>query len=140
MSDVLQGVSQGTCDRCHRGYFPVVGKIAGRLEDFILDEKGELIPPAVMTFPFKNLKAIVSVKIHQAETRELMVQCVVSPKYRELLQGEKRLLEKEFRALLGNGIGVEFKEVEEIPLTGQCKYQWITSDAVKKLGGVPIQE
>ena len=45
--------------------FPVVSAISGRMEDITYTTEGKSVPPALVTFPFKNLKLIESCKIIQ---------------------------------------------------------------------------
>lgn len=45
--------------------YPVINDIGGREEDYTYDEQKNLIPPAVVTFPFKQLKFINAAKVIQ---------------------------------------------------------------------------
>jgi len=132
MNDMLLDWSDSPCPECGRGYTPLVTKIGGRLEDYLVDEKDELIPPAVVTFPFKNLKVITSVQIVQTKDKDVILNCIVNKNGNGLvLEKEKNKLSFEFKKLLGQSIDIHFNEVDEIKLTDSFKFKWIVSEAVK---------
>lgn len=130
-SDVALGVSETPCAVCGCSYTPVVEHIDGRLEDYLVDEKDELIPPAVVTFPFKNLRAIESVRIVQDERRNVLLRCVARAAPEADLEADGRALMSGMHKLLGPSIAVRFEYVDEIPLTEAGKFRWIISRAEK---------
>ena len=130
-SDVVMGVHDTACPECGRGSTPRVERIGGRLEDYLVDERDELIPPAVVTFPFKQLRAIRAVQVFQASDRHVTLRCVLSSGHGDALQRERDELQAGFQKLLGASIQIRFDDVREIPLSGNCKFKWIISEAAK---------
>lgn len=128
LSDVAQDVSTAPCPACGRGYSPVVGSIAGRLEDYLVTERGEAIPPAVVTFAFKGLRAIRACQLVQRIDRSIVVRCVVAAGSADVVEGERAQLRNELQRLLGTSIPVSFEEVEEIAPTASGKVKWIVSE------------
>jgi phenylacetate-coenzyme A ligase PaaK-like adenylate-forming protein len=128
-SDVLLERSDAPCPRCGRGWAPLVTGVGGRMEDYLVDERGELIPPAVVTFPFKNLRFIKSVQIVQRADRTVVLRCVSAPGPDDEVRAERERLRSGFVDMLGRGVPVGFEDVAEIPLTDACKFKWIISDA-----------
>lgn len=131
-NDVLLDRRDEPCARCGRGWTPLVHRVGGRMEDYLVDARGELIPPAVVTFPFKNLRFIRSVQIVQAADRGVVLRCVSDPGPAAEVKAERDRLRDGFLSLLGSSLPVTFEDVEEIPLTANCKFQWIISAAARE--------
>jgi phenylacetate-CoA ligase len=131
MNDILADYSEASCDCCGRGYMPIVKQIGGRLEDYLTDEKGELIPPAVVTFPFKSLQVMKEVQVIQKKNRNILLRYVIANKDELALVMEKNKLIQGFQILLGTSIKVYFEEASSIKLTDACKFKWIISEADK---------
>lgn len=131
MTDIMEDFTEEVCPYCGRGYFPLVKNIGGRIEEYLIDEKGELIPPAVLTFPFKQIKSIKSLQIEQLENKNLIIRIVAAEGAYNHLIKEKEEITNGFKLILGSSIEIEFENVKEILLTDSCKYKWITSKASK---------
>jgi phenylacetate-CoA ligase len=130
-SDILLDWSERPCSDCSRGYVPLVKEIGGRLEDYLLDDKNEQIPPAVATFPFKSLRAIQTVQIIQHKDKNLTLQCTLSHD-RQYLKNDQKTISDGLHQVLGRSIEIEFDFVDQIPLTDACKFKWIISHAQKR--------
>lgn len=129
MNDLVLDWTEEVCLQCGRSYKPVVKQIGGRLEDYLVDEKNELIPPAVVTFPFKSLLVIQEVQITQKENKDIVLRYTVSDNSKEEdLQIDKMELVKGFHTMLGVTINVSFEKVSNIKLTDACKFKWIISE------------
>lgn len=131
LTDVLLDRSDAPCPACGRGLVPVVERIGGRMEDYLVDHKGELIPPAVVTFPFKRLRYIRSAQVVQRADRSIVLRCVQDPGPAEGVEAERAELRENFARMLGPSIAVRFETVDEIPLTAACKFRWIVSEAAR---------
>lgn len=129
--DVLLDRSDAPCPQCGRGLTPVVERIGGRMEDYLVDQKGELIPPAVVTFPFKHLRCIRQVQVVQRADRAIVLRCVQAGGSAEGVEAERAALRRDFGRMLGASIPVRFEMVDEIPLTAACKFRWIVSEAAR---------
>jgi len=130
-SDIAIDVSRTPCLQCGRALTPVVGRIGGRMEDYLVDEKDELIPPAVVTFPFKDLAAICSVQVVQDERKGILLRCVTRPCSAELLERDQTRLTVGMQKMLGRTIPICFELVKDIPATQGGKFKWIISRASK---------
>jgi len=130
-NDVAIDVSHTPCARCGRSLTPIVGRIGGRIEDYLVDEKDELIPPAVVTFPFKDLAAICSVQVVQDACKSILLRCVTRPGPAELLQRDCARLTADMQKMLGRTIPVRFEFVDDIPVTEGGKFKWIISRVPK---------
>jgi phenylacetate-CoA ligase len=131
LTDVLMDRSNAPCPSCGRGLVPVVERIGGRMEDYLVDHKGELVPPAVVTFPFKHLRYIRSAQVVQQADRAIVLRCVQADGPAEAVEAERAGLRENFGRMLGDSIPVRFETVDEIPLTAACKFRWIVSEAAR---------
>jgi phenylacetate-CoA ligase len=128
LNDVALDVSRAPCPACGRAYTPVVGRIAGRLEDYLVTERGETVPPAVATFPFKHLHAIQATQVVQRADRSVVLRCVFGDADGARAEADRETLRRGMRDMLGASIPVRFEEVDEIPLTPAGKMRWIVSE------------
>jgi phenylacetate-CoA ligase len=101
------------------------------MEDYLVDHKGELIPPAVVTFPFKHLRYIRQVQVVQQADRAIVLRCVQAEGPPEGVEEERATLRHNFGRMLGESVPVRFERVDQIPLTAACKFRWIVSEAAR---------
>jgi phenylacetate-CoA ligase len=131
LTDVLVGRSDAPCAACGRGLVPVAERVGGRMEDYLVNEMGELVPPAVVTFPFKRLRFIRAAQVYQEGDRAIVLRCVQSPGPAHEVEAERDELRRNFGQLLGAGIPVRFETVDALPLTTAGKLRWIVSEAAR---------
>jgi phenylacetate-coenzyme A ligase PaaK-like adenylate-forming protein len=130
LTDVALEVDPAPCALCGRGYAPLVRRVGGRLEDFLRTERGEMVPPAVVTFPFKALRRIQATQIEQDERGDLLLRYVAAPSADAAgLGSERETLSSGLRTVLGQSVAVRFEEVPELPVTAAGKVKWIVSRA-----------
>ncbi len=67
MTDVALDTTLSLCPDCHRPYVPRFKKLAGRGEDYLFSPENGWIPPAIVTYPLKSLKAIQEVQFYQKQ-------------------------------------------------------------------------
>jgi phenylacetate-CoA ligase len=101
------------------------------MEDYLVDHKGELVPPAVVTFPFKTLRFIRAAQVYQEADRAVVLRCVQSAGPADEVEAERAVLRANFGRLLGPSIPVRFEAVDELPLTSAGKFRWIVSEAAR---------
>lgn len=65
MSDVMSGVTWSSCRSCGRRGFPMVEEIRGREEDYLYSPLSGWLPPAIVTYPLKSLRAIHEIQLFQ---------------------------------------------------------------------------
>ena len=104
--------------------YPVVENISGRIEDITYTTEGKAVPPALVTFPFKNLKTIESCKITQIEKTKftILVQTSVN---NELFKKEIMELEQKMKIIYGENATFNFSITDKIPLTNNGKFKWV---------------
>lgn len=133
LTDVLVGRTDAPCPACGRGLTPVVERVAGRLEDYLVTQKGELVPPAVVTFPFKSLRFVRAAQVYQEADRGIVLRCVQAPGAAHEVEAEHAALARDFRRMLGDSTPVRFEAVDELPLTAAGKLRWIVSEAARSV-------
>ncbi len=106
--------------------FPVVEKINGREEDVTFDSFGRVVPPAIVTFPFKYLRYIESAKIIQSAIGEIELVCETkfSSNF-EPLQVEINDVLKNLTKLYGENTKFKITLTDKIPLNASGKFRWI---------------
>jgi phenylacetate-CoA ligase len=119
------------CGKCGRAYFPVVERVEGRMEDYIVTYRG-LISPATVTHPFKDFKTIRETQIYQKSTNLVILRLVPwLPKNQELYQTEVKTLCRDLQQILGEDIRIEVEEVDAIETAKSGKFKWIVSEVSK---------
>lgn len=106
--------------------FPVIEQINGRDEDTTYDFQGRMVPPAIVTFPFKYLKYIESAKIVQKAIGHIELICETklasnSPP----LQSEIDGVIVNLRKLYGEETQFKVTITDKIPLNASGKFRWI---------------
>lgn len=106
--------------------FPKVSNIGGREEDYTYDENNNLIPPAVVTFPFKQLKYIDAAKIIQNNINnfELLLETTLH-KNDINLKNEVKSMIIDFQKLYGRKAKFIITFTDHIPLGSNGKFRWI---------------
>jgi phenylacetate-CoA ligase len=123
---VLSPISYG-CEYCGR-QFPIVRKIEGRIEDFIITPSGTIIPPAVITHPFKDLKTIKNTQLVQDDYDHMILRVELYDKPCEESDKEIKQLVEELSAIMNFEIKIEVEIVDEIERTPTGKFKWIVSN------------
>ena len=124
MSDVAEGILSSSND----ALYPVIKDIIGRQEDYTYNENGDLIPPAVVTFPFKHLFYINAAKIIQYELK--LFDLVLEVKDQKVLL-DKRFKEEvdtlvvDLKKIYGQSIDINIRYVDRIDFISNGKFRWI---------------
>lgn len=125
LTDTVENFSDEPIDS-KKALFPVIENINGREEDYTYDENNNLIPPAVVTFPFKQLKCIDAAKIIQNSINnfELVLETKFDAKDENLgKEVEKMIL--NFQKLYGKSAKFTINFTNNIPLGANGKFRWI---------------
>ncbi|WP_374079917.1 hypothetical protein [Bdellovibrio bacteriovorus] len=107
-------------------FFPIADTIQGREEDNTFDTNGNLVPPAIVTFPFKQLQYIESAKIIQLAIGDFKViletkhDAEYSPLRREIAEVVKNLTK-----IYGARSNFEVSLTDKIPVDPSGKFRWI---------------
>ena len=105
---------------------PVVKTIHGRIEDYTYNSKGEMIPPAVVTFPFKKLKHIRACKIIQNSLIDFNVIFETTKKENSLMEIENII--NDLKKIYGKDSNMKINIVDKIPVDKSGKFKWIESN------------
>jgi len=117
----LATVSSKKC-ACGRTGMPLVEKIIGRIEDFIITPDGNHV--GRLDAAFKYSKGIKLSQIIQKTKESITVKIVKDTSYTK--ESEDRLL-KELRARLGKLLKIDIDYVSNIPLTKSGKLKFVES-------------
>jgi len=126
-TDIASNIMVSNCDSCGRQYFPVFEGVEGRLEDFIITPEGIPISPAVITHPFKDLRAIKATQIIQQTINSIIVNIVPWDNAAGNIKVEVGQLHQGLSSLLGPNIKIDIHIVNDIPLLKSGKFKWISS-------------
>ena len=133
-TDVADTIRWEGCKLCGRNYYPIITRIKGRLEDFILTPEGTFVSPAVLTWPFKVLNGIKETQIYQEAVDKMIIRVLPWRKVdQKIIERNKRRILKGLRRIVGDSMSIVFEEVDEIPRTSVGKFQWVISAPAKEL-------
>lgn len=98
--------------------------VTTKAEDLLRLPDGRLIPPSVLTHPFKPLDAIEGSQIVQTDLDRLLIRIVPGGAF-----GEKECshLLRELKVRLGEDMRIDIECVDELPRTSRGKFKWVIS-------------
>ncbi len=106
---------------CGRAY-PLLEKVEGRLQEFIVTRKGQLISVTPINYESDAFENIKQFQMYQEEMGELVLKIVRKPGYTET---DTERLRSELEWQLGDGIRVAICFVDSIPRTASGKYRYL---------------
>jgi len=125
MNDVVEDFVQRP-ENNNKSLFPIVGQIKGRLEDVTYTNDELEVPPAIVTFPFKNLITIKACRIIQLSFISFRIE------YQTFNIMDERILDKELKHLkesfvfiYGNKSKIEFIKKDNFTDLKNGKFRWI---------------
>lgn len=128
--DLVEWADSSTTCPCGRG-LPLVGKVLGRADDYILTPDGRFVGPAPLSLAFQSVSGIREAQIHQETPEAATVLLVVGDGFGT----DQRLhLDGELRARLGNHIAIEYELVESIARTTWGKRRLVDSQVGRRTG------
>lgn len=98
--------------------------VTTKAEDLLRLRDGRLIPPSVLTHPFKPLDSIEGSQIVQTDLDRLLIRIVPG---RVFGDADRDRLIRELRARLGQDMHIEIELVDELPRTSRGKFKWVIS-------------
>jgi phenylacetate-CoA ligase len=128
MTDTVARADDAPCPDCHRPYTPRLIELGGRAEDFLFSPANGWIPPAIVTYPLKSLKAIREVQFVQRERGEICVRYAIVARDDGVLERELEQLGAGLRDLFGAGMSFKFEAVEEFERGATGKFKWIVCE------------
>lgn len=99
--------------------------VTTKAEDFLRLSDGRLIPPSVLTHPFKPLTEVEGSQIIQTDLDRLVVKVVPG---RGFGPRDEHHLKSELTARLGAGMRIDVELVNELPRTKRGKFKWVVSN------------
>jgi phenylacetate-CoA ligase len=108
---------------------PLMEDVTTKAEDLLRLRDGRLIPPSVLTHPFKPLDCIEASQLVQTDLDRLLVRLIPRPEYNDSFGKQ---LVRDLKARLGEDMRVEIELVDSMPRTARGKFKWVISEV--KLG------
>jgi len=110
--------------RCGRP-LPLMEDVTTKAEDLLRLRDGRLIPPSVLTHPFKPLDSIEASQLVQTDLDRLLIRLIPRPEYSAK---DAQHLVRELKARLGDDMRVDIELVESLPRTARGKFKWVISE------------
>lgn len=109
-----------SCGRALR----LVDDVTTKAEDTLTLPDGRLIPPSVLTHPFKPLDCIEGSQIVQTAPDHVIVKLVAGPAY---TGAHEHHLVTELQARLGAGVRITVEKVDRLEMSANGKFKWVVS-------------
>jgi phenylacetate-CoA ligase len=103
---------------------PLMEDVTTKAEDLLRLKDGRLIPPSVLTHPFKPLDCIEASQIVQTDLDRIVVRLIPRPDYTET---HGAVLIRDLKARLGADMRVDIELLQEMPRTSRGKFKWVIS-------------
>jgi phenylacetate-CoA ligase len=103
---------------------PLMEDVTTKAEDLLRLKDGRLIPPSVLTHPFKPLDSIEASQIVQTDLDRLVVRLVPRPEYSDK---DAAHLVQALKTRLGADMRVHIELVDSIERTARGKFKWVVS-------------
>ena len=110
-----------TCGRT----LPLMEDVTTKAEDLLRLKDGRLIPPSVLTHPFKPLDCIDASQIVQTDLDRLVIRLIPRAEY---TQKHADQLVRDLKARVGDDMRIDIELVEELPRTARGKFKWVISE------------
>lgn len=125
MTDVVLKIDHTPCPDCHRPYTPRLIELGGRTEDYLFSLENGWIPPAIVTYPLKSLKAIREIQFFQKEKTEICVRYTTFSQDEDLLKYDFEHIRVGLHRLFGAGTSFKFELVDDFQRGPTGKFKWI---------------
>jgi phenylacetate-CoA ligase len=104
---------------------PLMEDVTTKAEDLLRLRDGRLIPPSVLTHPFKPLDSIEASQLVQTDLDRLLIRLIPRPEYSPK---DAHHLVRELKARLGDDMRIDIELVESLPRTARGKFKWVISE------------
>jgi phenylacetate-CoA ligase len=116
------------CAKCGRQYDPVLPDIEGRQQDFVLTPGGLSIGCCVLTFPFRESRAIGRVQIVQESVERVVLRAApVDENDRRRFTDELAAARDGLQRILGRGVTIRSEVIPARERTGPGKLPFVVS-------------
>lgn len=134
MGDTALKTDAQPCPDCGRADSPRLLELGGRAEDYLYSPARGWIPPAIVTYALKSLRAIRELQIVQRERDSLRVRYLLPGDENEATIRERDEIAAGLRHLFGPDMQINFERVDGFPRTATGKFRWIVCGLDEKLG------
>jgi hypothetical protein len=100
-------------------------ELGGRTEDYLFSSENGWIPPAIVTYPLKSLKAIREIQFFQKEKTEICVRYTTFSQDEDLLKYDFEHIRVGLQHLFGPGTSFKFELVDDFQRGPTGKFKWI---------------
>ncbi|MCK8518694.1 phenylacetate--CoA ligase family protein [Methanoculleus sp. 7T] len=125
----LATAAQGPCT-CGRNY-PLLERVEGRVQDFIVTGKGELLSGITMNIDTDAFDNVKQFQFYQEKVGEVILNVVRKPGFSDL---DAEYLYHEVSRSCGDDVVVTIRYVDSIPLTARGKYRYFVQSLPIRFG------
>ena len=119
----LATAAQGPCT-CGRHY-PLLERVEGRIQDFIVTGKGELLSGITMNIDTDAFDNVKQFQFYQEKVGEVVLNVVRKPAFGD---SDAEYLYREVSRSCGDDVTVTIRYVDNIPLTTRGKYRYFVQN------------
>jgi phenylacetate-CoA ligase len=134
LSDTVLSPQYTPCSNCNRSYYPRFNEISGRIEDYLYSPENGWIPPAIVTYPLKDLKIIREIQFRQIKLDEISILYTKFSESNESVENELNYLRSKLPEIFGKSTVYKFKEVTNFKKNSVGKFKWIINETEAKQG------
>ncbi len=108
---------------------PIVKEIIGRGSNFLLSESGAKVSEAALSVLIKHYqKGVIKTQFIQHSHKEIELLMITDGEFSHAYEEDFR---REFKELMGSGINLSFKYVDDIPKAASGKYMFLINNLTK---------
>jgi len=122
-------LGEGPCS-CGRNY-PLLEKVEGRVQDFIVTGKGELLPGITMNIDTDAFDNVKQFQFYQEKVGEVILNIVKKPAFGDR---DADYLFREVDRSCGDDVTITIRYVDAIPLTARGKYRYFVQNMPIRFG------
>lgn len=117
------GVLAQTSCSCGRG-LPVLASVEGRTTDFVTAADGAIVHGLALIYILRDMPGVANFRIVQESLERTRVEVVPLDTLTQAMRVE---IESGLRARLGESVGIEIEECEQIPREKSGKFRYVVS-------------
>ncbi|MCK9277413.1 MAG: phenylacetate--CoA ligase family protein, partial [Methanoculleus sp.] len=127
MDLAVLGKSPCTCGR----NYPLLERVEGRVQDFIVTSKGELLSGITMNIDTDAFDNVKQFQFYQERVGEVILNIVKKPAFSDL---DADYLRREVGRSCGDDVTITIRYVDNIPLTARGKYRYFVQNMPIRFG------
>ncbi|MEN6514342.1 MAG: phenylacetate--CoA ligase family protein, partial [Methanoculleus sp.] len=115
---------------CGRNY-PLLERVEGRVQDFIVTGKGELLSGITMNIDTDAFDNVKQFQFYQERVGEVILNIVRKPAFSDR---DAEYLRREVGRSCGDDVTITIRYVDNIPLTARGKYRYFVQNMPIRFG------